>query len=880
MPRRPLYYTFGNHMHWVDMQWLWGYGVLPGSTADMLELCRTAGVRGNVNFDGVGYERMAAECPASLTALREAIARGVVEPVGCSYGQPYALFQGGESNVRQFTHGVRAALTTLGVRPATFWEEEFYFYPQLVQVLRRTGFSGACLFFQWTWHTPELPQESTSLIEWEGIDGSCLPALPRNALNVHQWPEDFDGLLEQGLVRELDSPAIVQWLELMPTKDWMCRSELLLPRLQQLVADPRFEVQPLTAGQLLRRLGERGPGPRRRYGPDQVWHGMTLGKNADTHPRASARAESAILAAESLAAVTSALGRPYASWDVHPTWELDEAWRETLAAQHHDNHECEGLCGFVGHASFARSMALAGEVAGRSIGLLARRAKVEPAAIAVNIHGWEETIAHRGTDGRIAAVRVPPFGYAVASRPRAAGSRTSVRTTPVRIELRRGELRAAIDRRSGLLVGLALGRRELLGKGGSVGQLQMRRGGRAVRLARPTVALEQGLDGPVVLVTHRLPGGRIELAASLAPLEAAVDLAVRIREDDPGAARLRPDAGFGAALQMLWRPGVAHAIHADAPYSLEAVRGSGRCRRKFPTGDWMTSPQWFEEFDDPFTALSLVDLVAEDGTGLLVTHDGSQQWFRDGDGREQAVRVVLTAYDPWDEARYSAPPDAACRFRIVPHATALRNAERVRIAQRSHRSFVADPRAVPVGGGEGGGRASIPPRFGMVDCSGAPGVLLHALTRDGPRAGEGLPAWAGHAMATGSEGACTHPIVVRLVEWEGAPAEVTLTVLGPVASAARTNLLGEVGPEVAGGADTAWLEVRPAKAPAWAADLPRPKGTRWQAMRFSMRPREIATVLLDVVPARKAWRDLDAKRKVWAKVHRTKSPAGRKRGRG
>jgi alpha-mannosidase len=32
------WYTFGNHFHWVDMQWLWGYGVLGDSVRDMLAL--------------------------------------------------------------------------------------------------------------------------------------------------------------------------------------------------------------------------------------------------------------------------------------------------------------------------------------------------------------------------------------------------------------------------------------------------------------------------------------------------------------------------------------------------------------------------------------------------------------------------------------------------------------------------------------------------------------------------------------------------------------------------------------------------------------------------------------------------------------------------
>jgi alpha-mannosidase len=35
-----------------------------------------------------------------------------------------------------------------------------------------------------------------------------------------------------------------------------------------------------------------------------------------------------------------------------------------------------------------------------------------------------------------------------------------------------------------------------------------------------------------------------------------------------------------------------------------------------------------------------------------------------------------------------------------------------------------------------------------------------------------------------------------------------------------------------------------------------------------MRPREIATIMADLVLGRKQWRDLDAKRQVWATVHK------------
>jgi alpha-mannosidase len=44
---------------------------------------------------------------------------------------------------------------------------------------------------------------------------------------------------------------------------------------------------------------------------------------------------------------------------------------------------------------------------------------------------------------------------------------------------------------------------------------------------------------------------------------------------------------------------------------------------------------------------------------------------------------------------------------------------------------------------------------------------------------------------------------------------------------------------------------------------------KWSALRFSMRPREIATIYADLVMGRKEWRDLDAKREVWATAHRT-----------
>jgi len=47
-----------------------------------------------------------------------------------------------------------------------------------------------------------------------------------------------------------------------------------------------------------------------------------------------------------------------------------------------------------------------------------------------------------------------------------------------------------------------------------------------------------------------------------------------------------------------------------------------------------------------------------------------------------------------------------------------------------------------------------------------------------------------------------------------------------------------------------------------------PFGIVPEMIRVPMRPYEIATIYLDLVPGRKVARDLDAKREVWATVHR------------
>lgn len=814
--RRPLYYTFANHMHWVDMQWLWGYDVMPGTARDTLKFCREAGVVGNLNFDGVGYERMAAECADALGELRAAVAAGLLEPVGGSWGQPYGLFQGSESNVRQFTVGVRAVMRHLGTRPRAFWEEEFWFFPQLPQVLAQCGYSGASLFFQWTWHTPEVPSEDCSLILWQGLDGTALPTLPRNGLNLHQWPEDFDPMLESPLLQALAHPVLAQWVEFLPSPDWMCRSEVLLPRLKQLAADERFDFRPRKLSELLAELliveksnDEKDPAttihskklprniPTRQYTLDDVWHGMSVGKNADRIPRASLNGERTLLEAEVLATTTAMLGRPYPSWDVYPYWEIDEAWRELLAAQHHDNHECEGLCGFIGLDSLNKAQRMAERVRDRSLLRVARELNPADGSLVVaNALPWDRDVALE--DGRVMR-NVPACGYRQAE---AEGA---------------GMIRA----------------------GGGKGDInEEAQSWQSLHKWEPRFSLQR-------------EGRRIDAAEDSAtrlttewrrhPVLAGWELRVVAEHEQPW------DPGMNSAFAMdLDFPNEIRELIHDHPFAQTPVLAERSWPRKYPSGDWMTSEQWFEEVERPFTSTRMVNVDFDGINPLLILHDGSQSWQR----TERGLRVLLNINDPWDEQYWN--PRTEARFFFRPNC-GLSAWKRHQLAEEWLSQPLVQKVPAPtgllacVGGGVSADSpadtssptntstptSAIPTQFSALQVEGP--AACTTFHRIGPRDGEGLDDWAGHDMRA--------PHLLRLVELDGAAAEIRVQTALPMASAWLCNMMGEKVEQLAVGTSS--------------------------ALKLALRPHQILTVVVDLPDAAKQPRDLDARRKVWAQIHRT-----------
>lgn len=859
--RIPLYYTFGNHMHWVDMQWLWGYHVLPGCVRDMLDLCREAGVKGCVNFDGIGYEKLAAEDPEAFASLRAAIQSGLVEVVGGSYGQPYGQFHGGESNVRQRIFGSRVARRLFGVPVKTFWEEEFDFFPQLPQMLAGVGIEFSSLFFQWTWHTPEVPREDAPVVWWEGQDGSRLLCATRNKLNLHQWPEDM-ALTFASLADGQESgttngpvPLVLQWLELMPSPDWMCRSELILPKLRELMSDDRFEIRAVTLGEYLGiqrdkasdvHSGAGGDLPVRRYTMDQVWHGMTLGKNADLMRRESRKVEGDLLNAETWAAIAGLFGRPYAQWDVYPTWELEEAWRELLSAQHHDNDECEGLCGYVGQFSYERSKRMSRHIAQRNIKTIARRIagddrrvrlfgpqartssaelgerleRPEPAhkAIVFNPLGWARRVELRpeGSIKQSAVVEVPAFGFVVADI-----SALEVQEIPRFIgrdesTIERYGIRVHADLKEGFIrqiVSPEFPEGSFLGDGGF--GFHLHRNQERVQV-RPSAVETYTQDDPPSVGYRKVRYGDDDVTLSVGFSLTHPAVVARIH-----GYVVRPDPGLNASLQTSFRLNFKPRLVCDQPYGVAEIEPTPKGLKKYPTGDWMTSPQWFEEVHNAFTSLTLVDLVDADnpGRGLLIAHDGSQQWFLDEDN---TVRCVLSAYDPWDENYFHHGVQAG--FVLAPHGE-ITHSQRWKLAQE----VLRQPTRAYFDGEVPGPRS-----YSAASCD-SPNVVLTAFYRETRDSAKGQTSHAADLLRV------DYPYVVRMVELDGIETEATLAFEATVAGAVRTNLLGEPSGELAAGAHT---------------------------VRLKLRPYEIATVYLDLVEGRKQVRDLDAKREIWATVHR------------
>jgi alpha-mannosidase len=454
--------------------------------------------------------------------------------------------------------------------------------------------------------------------------------------------------------------------------------------------------------------------------------------------------------------------------------------------------------------------------------------------VAYNPLGWSRQAVLENEDGQ-AVVDLPPFGYRVVRADEFA-ERTQWTIDGDRAVFERGRFRCVVDLEKGRLVELTCpqtGENVVPEEGWP--QAHMVKEGATVSMGRVRRVSRE----PDELFVTFEPNEDFGVWFRVLPHEDAVEIEV---SHEP--MRETFDPGMNAALQSAWRPtGRWETLVTDSPYAVHAIEGTGRGRRKYPEGDWMTSPQWFEEIEGSFTALTFVDLVRSDGSGLLIAHDGSQQWFREG----QTVRNVMNVIDPWDEDK--SVVDSRVVYRLSPHGP-WRHTERRKRAQElfGRRPCISSLDTWTVAWpAQSAGSGELPATFSMLECS--PGnVIATALYRESEGfSGKGLGSYAGKGVG--------YPYVLRLVEFDGVDSEVELRIPGTVAKAYRTSLMGEIEEEL------------PPERREGVAEGP-VLGGRQSVLRMPMRPHEIATVYLDLEEGRKQTRDLDAMRKIWATVHR------------
>lgn len=347
------------------MVWEWGLDTLAVSTESLRKVLEETGLKAGLNFDGKGLEELSLHFPEHVDWLKTQLKENKIELWGGTYTQPYGSLIGNESNIFQRVCGIQVFRNVLDDIPTVFSEEEFDFFPQLPQILKQLGYEYALLFPQHTWHTPTIPKEEHEIIEWCGIDGSTITTIPYSDKCLMRGIPTAIKTIKEVFCNGEKSPLIITWLEMLDKPNWMWRTEFVIPILKEML-NQEFDVEPILLKDYFKENKQKMPSFQKIiYKPEQVFHGISVGKNGDMLPRLWHKAENWILKAEFLATWCSFLGRPYPQYDSYPEWQLHEAWKFLMQSQGHDAYECEGLTNRVGHRFAQTAIMLAQDLCHR-----------------------------------------------------------------------------------------------------------------------------------------------------------------------------------------------------------------------------------------------------------------------------------------------------------------------------------------------------------------------------------------------------------------------------------------------------------------------------------------------------------------------------------
>ncbi|MEW6742167.1 MAG: glycosyl hydrolase-related protein [Planctomycetota bacterium] len=798
--------TICNHWSYIGIGWQLGIESCVLSVTDAMEMAnRPPHVKTCINLDARAYEFMAEKFPEVTERLKTYLAAGKVELIGGSYGQPMGTSISGESNIRQIVVGRELIQRVLGYPMVTFLEEEEFTHPQIPQIAALAGFRYASLAQLDTWGRAGCPRLDLNTLLWQGIDGTTIPCVPKNALfGYAPEPERLAASLEFKQLATLGKPLIFAWEEFgweSPEQPAYLTSPARYQKLQS--------VEFVTLREYLDKYGAQGR--KTIYLPMDAWNkSLTWGLGGDQIRILDRKVDSLLLAAELFDVIATALG------ERSHVEALEAAWRDLLASQSHDVGLCEysrwqgdrmapfdriedyhsftwGTIGY-NHLSAAQKQgqavldAVTKSLADRVDS--ASTAHGQRALTVFNPQGWPRSDvvttgrlyplppgcreivvrdrggavvpsqmvkASRDPEGNLVVAEVafqardvPSAGYDtnyLDFAPRAATLDTALRVNETKLVIENEHIRVGLDPTTGALASLIHKSSAWETPDSSASAFPRLTG-------RPNPNLSTRPNPPAFYDSAKSQA-RIDWLAK-GPLWATV----RAQHDWPYLKfETRVTLMAGAPyVEVVSRILAQLPPHSDASppdiregywFSLQPAFKVAQVLRDFPFG--------VEETGNPtFHALTFVDLVGED-RGLLVLHPGTQFFRREESGAFS--NLVMREWESHFTREYGWPIYAEYRHALLSYRGTLENSDRLRAAAAFTQPLVctvAEPH-----------KGTLPPVQSFLDVA-PTGVQLSALRK---KSGPGFE--------------------LRVVELEGRRTEAAVNLNFSVRNAAETDLLGK-----------------------------------------------------------------------------------------
>jgi len=798
--------TICNHWSYIGIGWQLGIESCVLSVTDAMEMAdRPPHAKTCLNLDARAYEFMAEKFPEVTERLKKYLAAGKVELIGGTYGQPMGTTISGESNIRQILVGREVIQKTLGYPLVTFLEEEEFTHPQIPQIVKSAGFRYASLAQLDTWGRAGCPRLEVNALLWEGLDGTAIPCVPKNAL--FGYSPDLKKLTATADFQKLAAlgkPLIFAWEEFgweSPEKP----AYLTSPAKYQTLENVEF----VTLEQYLDKYG--GQAKERRYLPMDAWDkSLTWGLGGDQVRILDRKVDGLLLAAELFDGIAAAHGGQ------SQVGTLEKAWRDLLASQSHDVGLCEYsrwqgdrmapfnrvedlhnfTWGAIGYNHLDAAQRQGQAVLDAALRHLGGRVNSganrhgELAALVFNPNGWERSdlvttgriypvppqsreVIVKDRMGRVVpsqivkgdrdpegnlimaevafqAGEVPPAGYDTYylhfAHQSAAATGADLRVNKTALTMENEFVRIRLDPATG---GLA----SLVDKASGLESLNSAQGAFPRFIGRPNPNYP----------TRPNPPANYDSAKSKAEIdwlaEGPLRATLRAQHAWP---YLKFETRVGLAAGMPYVEVITRVLaqvppHPDASpadikegywVSLVPDFPVTNVLRDFPFG--------VEETNHPaFHALTFVDLAGRD-RGLLVLHAGTQYFRREPGGA--VSNLVMREWESYFTKEYGWPIYAEYRHGLQPYSGNLSHSDRLGAAAAFARPLACVVREP--------GAGDLPPSFSFLNISPA-SIHLSAFRRRPDGSYE-----------------------LRIVEAEGRRAEATVTIRLSVGKATETDLAG------------------------------------------------------------------------------------------